>query len=266
MNNSKQIVLFLGLLIQIPSASFGTPQGPLWQPDPWSSNLEERITATAVKSSAHPSAAVQLFDPQTVTATERNIREKFDNREVACAVTFKPNGFISSLSIAKSSGSALIDKMALDLVKASEPILSSEPCLGNLSYLVELPAIRVTPLTAAHADWRIRTEEPKCDVRFAAWFSDCQHRFSNALYLNQDPRLENKDVSSTTCTFQVEKNGQITNVTISKTSGSSQIDANAERIVRTASPLSPPPLELTSSKNIHLELYHYPLPKLDVAD
>ncbi len=109
--------------------------GPLWQPDPWCIDIEQRVAHSLTKIEKS-----RLFD------------------YVAVEATYKDDGLIANLKIAESSGSDAAEKQALDSITAAGRILPSQPGSGNIRYLVEFPTIKVTPETSAHADYRVRTQ------------------------------------------------------------------------------------------------------------
>jgi hypothetical protein len=73
------------------------------------------------------------------------LAEKCDDRQLSCKVVLKPDGQISSLTLIKSSGSDLVDKMALDAIKKSAPfdsVKSSE----DIAYSVAFPSLKAKAL------------------------------------------------------------------------------------------------------------------------
>ncbi len=73
------------------------------------------------------------------------LREKFDNKNVSCAVTLNPDGSISDLKVLKPSGSEDIDKKALDLIREAAPFFRAEKPVAQ-GYEIAFPYLEIKEL------------------------------------------------------------------------------------------------------------------------
>ena len=77
---------------------------------------------------------------------EDKLRSRIGDKQVTCRLTLRPSGRVEGIKILESSGNPESDKKAIALLKGIASYGIDRDSHENLSYQVELPKLRLSPL------------------------------------------------------------------------------------------------------------------------